>query len=239
MGFSAAASSLDNVTYSASNLPSGIAIDPNTGWISGTISANSAITYGVTVTAADSGNSASATFNWIVNGSTVSFTSLGSQSNNDGDAVAFSAAATSLDSDSNSATNLPSAVGNDPGTGWISGTINANSAGTYTVTVSASDNGNSASTTFTWNVNGATITFSTLNDLTSSAGDVVGFSAAATSLDTVGYVAPNLPAGISIDPNTGWISGTIGEGASGQYLVTITGSDVNNSAASTFNWTIS
>ncbi len=56
----------DTLTYTASGLPSGLAINSNTGQISGTISA-SAGAYSVTVTASDGSLSDSESFTWTVN----------------------------------------------------------------------------------------------------------------------------------------------------------------------------
>ena len=77
------------LSFSASNLPPGLSIDPNGGLISGTISstADTGSPYTVTVTAADThGYSASQTFTWTVNYPVV-ITSPGNQSNYDDDAV--------------------------------------------------------------------------------------------------------------------------------------------------------
>ena len=56
----------DVPTYSASNLPSGLSIDPRSGLISGT--PTTAQTVSVTVIAADSATQGSTTFNWTVAG---------------------------------------------------------------------------------------------------------------------------------------------------------------------------
>lgn len=60
----------DAVSYSATNLPDGLGIDPATGIISGTVAEDAASTvpYAVTVTAADgNGQSVNQTFTWLVN----------------------------------------------------------------------------------------------------------------------------------------------------------------------------
>ncbi|HEX6189964.1 MAG TPA: putative Ig domain-containing protein [Pyrinomonadaceae bacterium] len=57
-----------------------------------------------------------------------------------------------------------------------------------------------------------------------------------TESDALSFSACNLPAGLSIDPGTGLITGTIG-GPPADYEVTITVGDVaNNSTSVTFNW---
>lgn len=61
--------------------------------------------------------------------------------------------------------------------------------------------------------------------------------------DTLSYEASGLPAGLSIAPNTGVISGTIESGAAQQdpYMVKVTATDDGNPAkngTATFNWTV-
>jgi hypothetical protein len=56
----------DPLTFSAQGLPRGLAIDPASGQISGTIAPGSAATYSVLVAVSDGHLSASATFNWLV-----------------------------------------------------------------------------------------------------------------------------------------------------------------------------
>jgi FKBP-type peptidyl-prolyl cis-trans isomerase len=65
---SATAANSTPITYSASNLPSGLSINSSTGVISGTIAATASNNspYTVTVTAAEGSNSSSATITWVV-----------------------------------------------------------------------------------------------------------------------------------------------------------------------------
>ena len=67
------------LTFSASGLPAGLSIDPNTGVISGTVTTAGSYTPTVTITDT-SGASASAGFTWTVHADTISVTSPGSQS---------------------------------------------------------------------------------------------------------------------------------------------------------------
>ncbi|WP_425598871.1 VCBS domain-containing protein [Brucella intermedia] len=62
--------------------------------------------------------------------------------------------------------------------------------------------------------------------------------------DTLTYSATGLPKGLTLDPNTGIISGTIDpsasqDGVNGAHSVTITASDGSSTAEQTFTWTVS
>ena len=82
-----------------------------------------------------------------------------------------------------------------------------------------------------------------LGDRTDAERDLVSVTASATDPDgdTLVYAATGLPAGVSIDPSTGVLSGTIGfdAAAASPYSVTITVTDgIIVDAADTFEWTI-
>ena len=149
------------LTYSATNLPAGLSINPSTGLISGTPTTAGSPT--VIVTATDTtGAAASSAFNWTVNpgtggGNTVTVTSPGSQTGTVGTAASLQIGASDSASGqtlSYSATGLPAGLGINSSTGLISGT--PTTAGTSTVTVTATDTtGASGSTSFGWTVNPA------------------------------------------------------------------------------------
>ena len=141
------------VNYSAAGLPAGLAIDANTGQITGTAPA-AVGTSQVTVTATNPGTGAhrAVTFTWYWHG-TLSVTSPASQATVGGSPVDIQAQVS--DSPSKppvvfSASGLPPGLSmSDAGniTGW------ADQPGTYHVTVNAADSLEAAaSTTFTWTV---------------------------------------------------------------------------------------
>jgi len=146
----------DPITFSATGLPSGLTIAPSTGLISGTLSYTSAGTQSVTVTA------------------TAGTLSTSGRLHVDGD-KRRSRAADDRDCESNergecgdqparhrersgwrpitfSATGLPSGLTIAPSTGLISGTLSYTSAGTQSVTVTATAGTLSTSAGFTWTV---------------------------------------------------------------------------------------
>ena len=152
----------DTLTYEATGLPADLAIDVDTGLITGTIAAGAAATspYTVTVTASDGTLDDSETFSWVVTepGSNAPpvVTSPGDQTDAEGAAVSLQIEAVDDDGDTLTyeATGLPADLAIDADTGLITGTIAAGAAASspYTVVVSADDGTESGSETFTWTV---------------------------------------------------------------------------------------
>ena len=225
------------LTFSATDLPSGLSIS-STGVISGTIAAAGAATnspYTVTVSATDGVSTGSATFTWLVDNSTnPTVTPPANQSNSEGDVVS-GVKVTATEPNKNpltfSATNLPAGLSINSTTGVISGTISANAAtgSPYTVTVSATDGLNTGSATFTWTVTPIVVVTPPASQ-TNSEGipSVVSPSRRPTpraSLFT--FAASNLPPGLSINPTTGVISGMVTASAAtaSPYTVTVTATD--------------
>jgi ELWxxDGT repeat protein len=214
------------LTYSATNLPPGLKIDSNTGVISGTVSlqAGAHPLYVVTVTVANPGLSAAVKFAWtVIDTTTPVVQNPGPQTNNEGDTIQLGVVATDADNDPLTylATNLPPGLSIDSSTGLISGTLGA--VGTYVVTVFASDGQNTGSAGFTWKVipNAPPVVFSPGMQFNHEGANI---DLAITAQDPNGlplvFSATNLPSGLTIDPKTGLISGTLGNQAAGTYQVT-------------------
>jgi len=228
----------DSWNYSAA-LPSGLSINPATGLISGTIT-GSANTYSASVTASD-GQGANATQNFIWNVSALSVTNPGTQNNAVGDSVSLQVQDSGLpsgDSWSYSAT-LPSGLSINPATGLISGTITG-SANTYSASVTASDGqGANATQNFTWNVSALSVTNpGTQNSALGASVSLQIHDSGLPSGDSWSYSATGLPSGLSINPGTGLISGTI-TGSPATYSSSVTASDGNGASASqSFTWNV-
>jgi len=78
-------------------------------------------------------------------------------------------------------------------------------------------------------------------DQTSTEGDAVSLSVTAVAASgTLSYSAGGLPDGLSIDPSTGVISGTVAawDAAEGPYTVTVAAGNGTAADSTTFNWTI-
>jgi hypothetical protein len=238
----------NTVTYTASNLPAGLSINPTTGIISGTIDAGDATSspYTVAVTASDGTYSGSATFTWTVN-PVVVVTPPTDQTNTEGDTVS-GVTVTATDSKGNTltytASNLPAGLSIDATTGVISGTVGDNDANNspYTITVTASDGTYKSSATFTWTIDSVVVVTPPANQTNTEGDTVSGVTITATDTkgNTLTYSATNLPAGLSIGTSIGVISGTIdaGDSTGSPYTVTVTASDGTFSGTTTFTWTI-
>ena len=248
------------LSYDSVNLPVGLAIDSSTGVISGTVDYEAAEDFGgaypVTVIVAnDQGGSSPVSFNWTISDTPrlPVVTNPGSQSNSAGASITpLQIVATQPDNDAlvYDAVGLPDGLDIDSGTGIISGVVDpsAGSNTPYSVTVTATDyvpaTPQSASQTFSWTVGAGVAgpTLDTPDDQSSSAGDTIDVPVNAG--DTGGYPvtfsATGLPSGLSVDPSSGEITGTIANSAASStpYSVSILASDGQASITRTFNWTV-
>ena len=255
----------DVLTYTASSLPTGLSIDMSTGLISGTIeagaSANSPFAVDITVT--DDGSpseSSTVSFVWNVTDVAVNLapvvTNLGEQNGVEGDIVSLQIEATDVEDDAMTytASNLPAGLSIDMSTGLISGTIEAGASANspFAVNVTVTDDGipSEASTvSFVWNVTDVIVVVNEAPVVTNPGaqsgmeGEEVSFQILATDDDDLTFTADNLPDGLTIDPSTGLISGTIAAGASvnSPYAVIVTVTDDGSPSESStvnFNWNI-
>jgi subtilase family serine protease len=178
-------------------------------------------------------------------GNTVTVTNPGSQTGKVGTAASLQIAATDSASGQTltySATGLPAGLSINSTTGLISGT--PTTAGSNSVTVTAKDTtGATGSASFTWTINAATGNTVTVTNPGSQSG-TVGTAASlqikatdSASGQTLTYSATGLPAGLSINPSTGLITGTPTTAATNS--VTVTAKDTTGATGSaSFTWTI-
>src|SRR5205823_389012 len=127
--------------------------------------------------------------------------------------------------------------------GVISGTLTGQSAGNYTVTVTAANSAESASVTFSWAVVDVTPPVpSSPGPQTTPERQQIDLSISVDNPDNdpLTWSASGLPGGLSIDPQTGVISGQPGgQAAAAQpYSVTVTVTDGTYTRSTSFDWTI-
>jgi Putative Ig domain len=215
-------------TWTATGLPAGLSIDPTSGTITGTPSAAGPATINVTATDATTPThlSGSKQFSVTINaGITVTTVSLP----NGVVGAAYSAQNTASGGTPPyawTATGLPGGLSIDPSTGAISGTPNAAGPSTVTVTVTdaTSPTHLSASKQFSVTIGtGLTITTALLpNGVVGSAYSATNTAAGGTA--PYAWTATGLPAGLSIDPSSGAITGTPGAAGATTINVTVTDS---------------
>ena len=193
----------------------------------------------MTVTATDGTASTTQTFNWNV--VPLILSAPANQSSLTGSSVnlALPVDVASGYNPSYTATGLPPGL-SISNTGVISGTLaTADNGKAYAVTVSATAGGVTVTQTLTWTV--ASVVVTAPADQTSAEGDAVSLQLSAqTAGGTLTYNASGLPDGLSINPSTGLISGTVAPGAAanGPFSVTVVAGNGTASASQTFTWTI-
>ncbi|RRC97631.1 hypothetical protein EHS89_17525, partial [Amphritea balenae] len=235
----------DTLSYSATGLPTGLTIDSATGEISGTLdnSASQGSPYTVSVTADDGqGGTTTDSFDWtITNPAPQVDVVIADQADQDGDSINLDISGHFSDVDTDdlsfSASGLPTGL-TMASNGVISGDLPADSSqggtgGVYSITVTADDGeGGVVSDTFDWTItNPAPVVATPIADQTALDGDVISLDVstnfADVDADSLTYSATGMPAGFTIDANTGVISGTLAEDASVNppYSITVTVDD--------------
>jgi len=222
-------------------LPTGVTFNTGTGVLSGTPAAGSGGTYNITVTATNGvGSPATQSFTLTVD-QTVAITSANSTTFLVGAAGSFTVTATGFPAPALSESGaLPSGVTFNTGTGALSGTPAAGSAGTYNLTFTATNGvGSPANQSFTLTVN-QTAAITSANSTTFLVGTAGSFTVTAT-----GFPAPALsesgalPSGVTFNTSTGALFGTPAAGSGGTYHLTFTATNgVGSPAAQSFTLTV-
>ena len=149
------------LTYSASNLPTGLSINSSTGRISG-ITATVAGVFNVTVSVSDGWTTIGQDFIWTIEGASntgPTLAAIDDQVSGVSEAVSLNLSANDSDGDdlTFSAAGLPAGLTISSQTGVVSGA--ATDAGSFNVTISVSDGILDASRSFTWTVESPGINF--------------------------------------------------------------------------------
>ncbi len=228
--FSVTATGDSPITFTeAGSLPSGVTLASN-GTLSGTPGASTAGSYPITITATDANNNTSTqSFTLTVTASGPSFTSAASTTfaENTTGTFAVTASGDSPITFTKSGT-LPSGVtlGSD---GTLSGKPAFGTAGTYPMTITATDaNHNTNTQSFTLTVTATGPSFTSASSTTFSEGSAGTFSVAATGDTPITFTeAGGLPTGVTLGTD-GTLSGTPATGTAGSYPITITATDANH-----------
>ncbi len=234
----------NTLTWWATVLPPGLSIDSNTGQVTGTLTYDAAGNYPVQIVVSDGSENAMVAFTWTVTNTNRPplLSDPGTWPMADGDNVSIVPTAADPDGDplSWSAQGLPPGLSIDPTTGEITGATDYDSPGTFTITVTASDGSSDDTQTFEWTVTNLTPVIDAIADQTNAEGDAVSLTVVATDAegDAISWAATGLPAGLSIDPSTGAISGSLSYESSGTYTVELQAGDAFTSATTTFDWTV-
>ena len=229
-------------SWSATGLPPGLSISSSTGSITGT--PTRAGTYRVTVTATDSSSPAKTGITYYSWSVALALSNPGSQTSAVGTPISpvNHTASGGTAPYSWSASGLPAGLSINSSTGSISGTPTA--AGTYSVTVTATDGSSPAATgrvSYSWTVMPG-LAVSNPGNQTSAFGTPISPVNHTASGGTAPYSwsASGLPAGLSIDPSTGSISGA--PTAAGTYSVIVTVTDSSSptrTGRALYSWTVS
>src|SRR5438128_1989035 len=152
--------------------------------------------------------------------------------------VAFSYQITATNSPTSfNATPLPAGLSVNTITGLISGT--PTTAGTFSVTISATNSTGTGSATLTLTIKPPPPVITSATTATGQVGVAFSYSITATNNPT-SYNATGLPAGLSVNTATGLISGTpaAGTDAGSPYTVTISATNSGGTGSATLTLTI-
>ena len=235
------------LTYSATNLPPGLSINPTTGVVTGTIPLNSHMSdyYHGAVTVAKGLYVRSHNISWSVSSTINIFVPFdGALLGHEGVAKTLGPITTQNSRNQPvtlSVTGLPTGLAFNAGTGVISGTVAVGAAqnSPYHVNVHATDGVETSDYPFDWPVTGITLTQPQLH--ANHVGDVVNLAIQASTASgaALTFAADGLPSGLSINLTTGVITGTVATQASATtFFVTITATQGNDSQAVNFQWSV-
>ena len=231
----------DALTFAAT-LPAGLSINAQTGIISGTPTDSDYGTNPITVTATDAhGMAVSESFQLAVGDSGPTATTIANQSANEGQAFSLDVSshftAPAAGDALTFAATLPAGLSINAQTGIISGTPTDSDYGTNPITVTATDaHGMAVSESFQLAVGDSGPTATTIANQSADEGqafslDVSSHFTAPAAGDALTFAA-TLPAGLSINAQTGIISGTPTDSDYGTNPITVTATDAHGMAVS-------
>lgn len=219
-------------SFAASPLPAGLSVNPSTGLISGT--PTEVATTVATLSATNSYGTGTGTLTFsIALGGLPGITSAATATGDAESPFSYQIVATNAPA-GYSASPLPAGLSVDPSTGLISGTPSA--AGTTTTTLGAANAVGAVSKTLTITISPAGLpAFTGTMAKSGTVGTALSHQIAATNAPTL-YAASPLPAGLSLNPSTGLISGT--PTAAGTTVTTLSATNAVGTRTATLTFTI-
>jgi len=231
---------LGTKVFTATGLPSGITINPTTGVISGSTTVENYTAF-VAVSATDDLSTRSSVFSFTVLPglylNAVANQTTQVETNVNLPISSLNAYGTTL---TYSATGLPTGLSIDSQTGLISGSIldGAQSPSPYPVVVTATDGTHTATVSFSWT---AIKVLAIINPGNQVSPEIIPVNLpiqVANAVGTVTYSATGLPSNLSINPQTGIISGSIGlysySHLSTSFNITVFATDSQRTVSTTF-----
>ncbi len=227
-------------------LPSGVTFTDNgngTATITGT--STEVGTYPITISAANVGSTVTQSFTVSVNPTTPVITTADGATFSVGQAGSFTISATGSPAPSfTESGTLPSGVtfaNNGNGTATLAGTPAAGTAGTYSLTITATNSGGKQSQTFTLTVTTGP-SFTSAAKATATAGKAFSFTVKTSGLPTPTLSETGaLPAGVKFAASangTATLSGTVSKAAHGVYSITLTAANSVGTVSQPFTLTV-
>lgn len=210
-------------SYNATGLPAGLSVNTSTGSITGAPTLSGV--YPVTISATNPGGTGSATLTITVNDLPAAPVITSALSANGEAGVSFSYQITANNNPTSyGASGLPSGLIISSSTGKISGT--PTTAGTYSVTITATNAGGTGSATLSMTISPTTLKAPVITSPTSASGKRNrSFTYQITASNSPNsYNATGLPSGLTLNKSTGLISGT--PNVVGTFNVTVSASNI-------------
>jgi len=217
-------------SYGASGLPDGLGLNPATGLISGTPTSTGI--FSISVSAVNGGGSGAADVTVILAPAPPVITSAFTVSGTNGFPFAYQIAATNNPS-TFQASGLPPGLGYNASTGLVSGIPTV--TGTFVAILGAVNAGGTGSQIFTVTIQPPPPVITSVLTASGTNGFPFSYQITATNSPT-SFNATGLPAGLSVNPTTGVISGRPAVG--GTLAVTITASNAGGTGSASLAFTL-
>ena len=219
------------------SLPTGVTFNASTGVLSGTPAAGTGGSYAITLKATGA-SSTTLAFTLLVN-QNLAITSSATTSFTVGTSGAYTVTATGFPAPTYSLSGtLPTGLSFNTATGVLSGTPNGASAGTYPVTITASNGVSTATLSLTISIYLAP-TFTSTAATTFTVGRAGTFSVTTSGSPTASLsLTGTLPSGVTFNASTGVLSGTPAAGTGGSYTVVLTATNLGGTTTQSFTLTV-